>query len=148
MELRKASMSDAKMLFEWRNDYTTRLNSTNTEEVLWDSHLKWLENSLNDMNRKIFIAEVDHVAVGTIRVDYLNDHTELSWTIAPDSRGMGYGSAMLRQLAGSLGNRDLWALIKMDNRPSQRMAEAAGFHFDTMYQGMGVWRRKPRTPLS
>lgn len=137
-------MADVKILFEWRNDYATMINSLHQDEVEWENHIKWLTDSLHNPHRKIYVAELDGLAVGSVRFDYFNDHADLSWMIAPDARGKGYGSAMLRAAVQIEPDKELWAVIKMENRPSQKMAENAGFNFWKMQQNMGVWKRDKR----
>lgn len=140
ISLRRANLTDSQLLFEWRNDFVTRNNFVNTDMVEWPEHIKWLTNALNSPERKIFIAEHNSESVGTIRFDYLNDSADLSWTIAPEHRGKGYGVAMLRAAIAKEPNRTLYAVIKMNNGASIRIAQAAGFYFDKMKNNMGIWK--------
>jgi len=47
VNLRPVTMADAEDLLVWRNDPETRHASHNTDEILLDRHLAWLEASLN-----------------------------------------------------------------------------------------------------
>lgn len=133
-------MNDAQMLFEWRNDSVTRQNFVNTDMVEWPTHVKWLADSIKSPERKLFIAESRNVPVGTIRIDHLNDHAELSWTIAPEHRGKGYGVAMLRAAIVKEPDKDIYAVIKMTNAASLKIAQAVGFYFDKMKDNLGIWK--------
>lgn len=114
--------------------------SVNSEPVPWPEHIMWFGKSLTMPERKIYIAEHRETPVGTVRFDYLNDSAELSWTIAPEHRGKGYGVAMLRAAIAKEPNLDLYAIIKMDNGASLRVAQAVGFYFDKMQNNLGVWK--------
>lgn len=119
MKLRPATIEDAQILFDWRNDPLTRESSISTDPVAWDDHVRWLEASLSNPNRELLVAEIDGVPVGTVRLD---DGVELSWTVAPSQRGKGIGKQMV-----SLVERGSIARIKRSNVASQRIAGAAGF---------------------
>ena len=53
--LRPATLDDAMFLFEVRNDPLTRQNSINEDAVPWDIHIGWLERSLNNKDRLLFV---------------------------------------------------------------------------------------------
>jgi hypothetical protein len=42
--IRKATIDDAPILFNWRNDELTRRLSKNTNVVKWNEHVVWLKN--------------------------------------------------------------------------------------------------------
>src|SRR5437879_8578358 len=96
MILRGANELDAERLFDWRNDPLTRANSLNTDLVTWADHTRWLSASLTRPDRDLLIAERDGQALGTVRIDYLADSRELSWTVAPECRQQGIGKQMVR----------------------------------------------------
>ncbi len=120
-------MGDAKILFDWRNDPLTRENSHNTDEVPWENHVAWLEKSLVSPTRTLYIAEAEGVPVGTVRADLHNGARELSWTVAPEARGKGFGKAMVLQFVREIlpGVR-LIASVKKGNRASESIARALG----------------------
>lgn len=124
MILRAATLEDAKLLFDWRNDPLTRANSINEDEVPWDTHVAWLTGSLKLEDRKLLIAS-NGEPVGTVRLDIRPNETELSWTVSPGHRGKGYGKEMVCLAAA--GNVGLIAHIKRQNIPSQIIAKSAGF---------------------
>ena len=120
LTLRNATMADAQLLFDWRNDPATRAASHNTAPLEFTAHCAWLEKAVH----RIRIAEVDGAAVGTVRIDR-GASTELSWTIAPGKRGLGYGKEMVIA-AIALCEGHVRAEIKSGNIASQRIAESAG----------------------
>jgi len=131
MIFRPATMEDARQLFDWRNDPQTRVNSINIKKVEWESHVTWLESSLVNSSRRIFIAMIEGEAVGTIRLDddSSKGKTELSWTIAPDQRGKGYGQAMVQAAIDLplVKGKKILARIKPENTPSIKIVEKLGF---------------------
>ena len=127
VNLRPADMKDAETLFMWRNDPETRKASHNSDEVIFESHLVWLDASLsNPSKRLLWIAEVDGVAIGTCRADKVEDSWELSWTIAPEARGKGFAHQMLSKLVRYF-DEPLLAEVKADNIASIKVAERSGF---------------------
>jgi RimJ/RimL family protein N-acetyltransferase len=128
MKLRKAIFDDWKILLDWRNDSTTRENSFETGEVSEQTHKSWFTNSLSNLNREIYIFEVNNILAGTIRSDKTDEKTYvLSWNIAPDQRGKGYGTKILELfLQNKTG--DFIAEIKPENIASIKMVQSNGFN--------------------
>jgi len=124
--LRPANLADGELLLAWRNDAETRAASVDSAKVEPAGHRKWLAGSLASGDRCLMIAEVVGKPIGTVRADRCGDGWELSWTVAPDARGLGYGARMICQFAALLAGT-LSARIKPDNRASIRIAEATGF---------------------
>jgi RimJ/RimL family protein N-acetyltransferase len=120
MKLRPASMADARRLFEWRNDPITREMSIAQDEVEWSSHVQWLARRLERDEPELFIAEVEGRPVGTVRFD----NGEVSFTVAPEERGKGVATAMLKLAHAMRG--PCVAKIKATNIASLRAAENAG----------------------
>jgi RimJ/RimL family protein N-acetyltransferase len=122
MHLRLATHSDARLLFEWRNDAWTRAMSINTSPVLWTDHVEWLGRRLERDEPLLYIAEIDGVAVGTVRID----GEAINYTIAPEERGNGYATLMLLEAYRLFGPKR--ADIKPENVASIRAAQRAGHH--------------------
>jgi len=136
LSLRPVEMADADLLLLWRNDPDTRQASHNTDEVTLASHLVWLESSLSDLSkRRLWIAAVDGVAVGTCRADRMAGVWELSWTVAPEARGKGVAHRMLSKMVLYF-EEPLVAQVKIGNMASIKVAERAGFVLDKQEQGV------------
>lgn len=125
--MRLATMEDAAMLHEWRNDDLTCEQSINSEPVPWDDHVAWLKNSLSNVHRVLMVAELDGEPVGTVRIDH-GKESELSWTVAPAHRGKGLGAAMV---AKGGGHYPFIAHIKRGNIASRKIAEKVGFRLES-----------------
>jgi RimJ/RimL family protein N-acetyltransferase len=131
LRLRAATFDDADLLLRWRNDPETRKWSRDNSEVPWIQHVEWVRNSLANSDRRILIAELDGTAIGTVRVDYSDGQPpELSWTVAPEARGRGFGKLMVTMAANGLETAR--AVVKAGNEASKAIAESAGFvlHFE------------------
>ena len=128
MLLRKAINSDWKNLLQWRNDPTTRENSFTQQEIEVEEHKEWLSRSLESSDREIYILEDDNnLAVGTIRSDKTKEGSFiLSWNIASEHRGKGYGNKLL-ELFLQYRSGNFIAEIKPSNTPSIKMVEKNGF---------------------
>lgn len=138
--LRPATYADAEMLLSWRNDSATRAASVHQEEIGLEEHLMWLSKILSGKSRRLMVAELSGVAVGTIRADEKKDGSvELSWTVAPERRGKGLGGEMVR-LAASTIRAPLLARVRKENAASIRIAEAAGLKPCGEEDGLLVFR--------
>jgi RimJ/RimL family protein N-acetyltransferase len=126
ISLRPARLDDARLLFEWRNDAETRRQSRDSAELSWADHLRWLETKLADPRCRLLIAEAGR-QVGTVRIDRVDEGDTsifvLSWTVAPEARGKGYGKLIVRAARPEGRVR---AYVKRDNPASQAIAAAAG----------------------
>jgi len=142
LALRAATIGDAQLLMQWRNDPQTRANSHDRGAVKWDSHMHWLGKVLVDPSCDLLIAELDGVPVGTVRIDRGTDESTLSWTIAPEWRGRGFGRRMVRLASERVSGRPLRADIRQDNVASQAIARAAGFEMTETHGQMTEWHRE------
>jgi RimJ/RimL family protein N-acetyltransferase len=127
VELRRATLEDAEMLWLWRNDADARAQSRTSEPIMWADHVRWLTSLLADPNRQLFMAEQGDTAVGTVRFDPVDGGHELSITVAPDGRGSGTGRAILTAACSSVRTAAVYAVVRNDNEPSRRLFESCGF---------------------
>lgn len=142
MELIKATLADWEFLLFLRNDAETRRNSINTEAILPEQHLTWLQNVLLDEHVHLFIAMHEGSRIGTARANYdpsLGIYY-LSWTISPESRGKGFGKLMVLALASKFEGK-IRAEIKKGNLSSIRIAEYAGMRFEKEENDVLVYSR-------
>lgn len=138
--LRPATADDAARLLAWRNDPVTRKWSHNSEEIDFDDHVRWLANTLQRTDRRIFIAEIDGVAVGTTRADFDGSAWELSWTVAPEARGRGLAGVMVRLLANTM-HEPIRAEVRNGNIASEKIALGAGMQFAREVDGVKHFER-------
>jgi len=140
--LRAATLSDMELLLTWRNDAETRKYSHNTEYIDRESHLAWLDSSLRNPKRHIYIAEVNSVEVATIRVDSIKDKDGclLSWCVAPEFRGKGLAKKLLHQALKTIDTIS-YAEIKNSNLASIKIAISVGFNLIDESDDTGLYSR-------
>jgi RimJ/RimL family protein N-acetyltransferase len=131
LSLRAATLDDAALLRQWRNDPVTRANSRNTGEITNDEHMAYLHAVLPNTDRKLLIAELEGAPIGQVRLDKKGSNAEISLTVAPEARGGGLSSWLLRAaepLARELGVTTLLAEIHPDNQASIKAFKRAGYY--------------------
>ena len=113
------------------NSREVRAVSRTKDPIERSSHSQWLDSVLSDPERCLLIAETAAAPVGAVRFDGLADVAEVSVTVAPDARGRGLGTRVIRestelQLAARPELRAVRAQIRGDNERSVRAFAAAG----------------------
>lgn len=128
INLRPATLEDAKLLFEMKNDIVMRRFSIEThDEIEWNDHIRWLNDNLEYTE----IIELDGVACGDIRIRY----GEVAIKIHKDYRGKGISTEVLMSIVEK--HDSLKARIVDGNIPSMRLFLKCGFkiidHKDRYY---------------
>lgn len=120
--LRNAAITDAEMILRWRNDPVTRTASFTKNEIDLESHKKWYSARLESPDCFLFILMHDSECIGQLRIDRINDVGEISYMIAPEKRGMGYGKKIieLASTAAPAGLRVLTGLVESSNEASRK----------------------------
>lgn len=139
--LRPATMDDADILLEWRNDPETRKASHNTAEVRRDDHVSWLSRTLGNPHCRLYIAEENGQPVGTVRADFADGVWKLSWTVSPSARGRGVAKRMVALVANEI-SEPIRAEVKAGNTASARVAEHAGMVFEREMDGILHYKRE------
>jgi len=132
VQLRRACMQDAALLYRWRNDPSVRAASHSVDEIPWDTHMRWFEASLQSGDRHVLVAERHGLPVGVLRFDVSADCATVSIAVDPRLHGAGLGPAIL-----DAGDRWLRlhdrrvrlcrAEIRSGNQASTRAFTAAGY---------------------
>ncbi|PKM17369.1 MAG: N-acetyltransferase [Gammaproteobacteria bacterium HGW-Gammaproteobacteria-15] len=135
VRLRFATMADAERLLHWRNDPDTRRFSLNPEQVTAQQHIHWLQQSLSNPQRRLYIAEYADQPVGTVRVDSTADSHRISWTVAAECRGKGLAKAMVKLLVSQLTGT-IVAEILPGNTASVKVAQHAGLTYQSTHNGI------------
>lgn len=141
INIRSATIKDIALLLEWRNDPQTRISSHKTNEIKEEEHRAWLIKTLNNPNRKLYIAEENKIPIGTVRADYFEGIYELSWTVAPSFRNQGIGKKMVAFLANQI-KEPIRAEIKKDNIASICIAKHAGMKYYRQDNGILHYKRE------
>ncbi len=125
---RKARLEDSADLLAWRNDEATRANSLNTDLIDETSHSKWFLKAISDEKMDLLIYECNDQKIGTVRLSYSLPNCELSWTINPKFRGMGFSKSMVAKSLKYLNPecQYLTARVRLNNLASVKIAEYLG----------------------
>jgi UDP-2,4-diacetamido-2,4,6-trideoxy-beta-L-altropyranose hydrolase len=130
--LRRASMNDAKLLFDWRNHPAVRAVSRDQKVMNLSDHLSWFEHALSDSSRLMYVAEIGGLVVGSIRFDqHSADTYEVSLYTNPALVGLGLGQRMLdvgtRELTERTQAKHIVAEVLPGNESSGRLFTACGY---------------------
>lgn len=132
IRIRAATLDDAKMLWEWRNEPETRAASFNTQPIGYDEHARWFLKKIADPGTRFLIAaDGEGRDVGYARLDIEGDGAEINLSVDKRHRGRGLGAAMIRAASRfaveELKLRRVVAHIKPDNKASVAAFRRAGF---------------------
>ncbi|MEB3244659.1 MAG: GNAT family N-acetyltransferase [Vampirovibrionales bacterium] len=132
---RTASVADARLLYDWRNDPQTRQNSLETSAVSWEEHLGWLTRKLAEPAYLMHIAQCCQpdgrlVPAVFLRLALMADdqggpYGYLSYTVNPELRGQGLGKAAVLQYAQQF-KLPIQFDVLTENQASHRIAAALG----------------------
>jgi spore coat polysaccharide biosynthesis predicted glycosyltransferase SpsG/RimJ/RimL family protein N-acetyltransferase len=159
---RAATLEDARLLWEWRNDPATRASSRSAEEVPWDDHLAWLGDSLNRTDRLLLVVEDEAGPVGTVRWDLTRDREgerewEVSIAVAPQRRRQSLARPLLRAgevalseatRASATGVTAYLAVVHIDNDASVRLFETSAYVPDAPPDHRGFMRFRKTAPVA
>ncbi len=131
----KVNRQHIDIIYQWANDKTTRANAFHTEEIPYDDHVKWFNKKLRQDNLHFYIAKCKDVYVGQLRLDAENDELIISYSVAPEYRGNGFGAEILKyavcifeeEVCGGSSYNKLVGLVKHQNEASMRCFERLGF---------------------
>jgi UDP-2,4-diacetamido-2,4,6-trideoxy-beta-L-altropyranose hydrolase len=84
IEFRRATLADAGMIYEWRNDASVRAVSGDDTEIDRETHQAWMERTLQSPERLLLIAERAGAPVGVVRFDLIGRDARLSVYRAPE----------------------------------------------------------------
>lgn len=131
--LRLATINDAQLVFEWRNDPWIVNLGLSKKEVLWEEHYEWFKNSLKNQRRKIFIIEYENILIGQVRFEKKSvDQAEISIYLIKKYTGYGLGVVAIKK--GCQEIFSLWEInkivaeIRSNNHSSLSAFKKAGFY--------------------
>ena len=134
--MRNPNSSDARTIFNWRNDCITRKMSLNQHEIKWEQHKNWFSNAIEDKTIQFILVEDTSSGEGLslIRFETHFDTAKVSIMVAPNHRGRGHAAKYLAQaiqkfLAKHIHTRTLIAVIRVENHASIKLFTNLGFVF-------------------
>lgn len=132
IRLRDVSSEDCRLIWEWAVDASVRSFSFNTSAIPWHKHQRWFREKISNGNCMYYLAE-NHKGIPLAQVRYDTDGTnaDISICVAPESRGIGLGSRIIRQSAGRLFNEtavtQIHAFVKPENKASAKAFINGGY---------------------
>ncbi|MGZ9586255.1 GNAT family N-acetyltransferase [Paenibacillus marinisediminis] len=132
MELRPISMKDADWMLRTRNLESIRMQSINTSVISLEDHIKWMESTLQNTSRKVWITEADAFRIGVLRLDGCHPGVEVSIYVHPNHSSNGYGTQMITESIKLAkihfpNAYYLKAIIKSTNAASIKVFQKVGF---------------------
>lgn len=132
ISLRQVTDSDCDLVWQWSNEKETRNASFSEKPISWEEHVHWFKEKLADPNHVFFIVTNGNKnPLGQIRYSVEGKKAVVSFSIAPESRNLGYGSEILKIAAQKLFYEteveEILAFVKAENLVSSKTFQNAGF---------------------
>jgi spore coat polysaccharide biosynthesis predicted glycosyltransferase SpsG/RimJ/RimL family protein N-acetyltransferase len=97
IELRSANEQDLMLHYNWANEPETRNNSFSKEPITLETHIKWYLKKINSLDAALFVLLLDGTPIGSIRFDFNNASSILSFLIEKKYRNKGLGTVILEK---------------------------------------------------
>lgn len=163
MQIRQVEKTseDCSLIYNLSNDPLVRINSFNSEPIIYENHVKWFNKVINDSNILFFLVFEDDDFVGQLRfVRTCEESREcvISLSITPEYRGKHIGRDFMD--LGINEMRKSWkkiemvkAEVKCENEASNKFFTKDGFDLassvDIYYKKVGGYNcRVVFIPLS
>lgn len=132
VKIRRATLLDARMIYEWRTSPEVLGASRNPRSFSFKDHCSWLERILLDTQRLLLIGVCEGRDIGVVRFDICEARAEVSIFLAPGAMGAGLGRAllaagesMLRHEHPNVRQVDAW--VNSDNPRSFQLFQHLGY---------------------
>lgn len=99
IQVRPASIDDAKNLYDWRNHPLIRSVSRNSHPIDFNSHMNWFRDALKSVEKLILVGELFGNPIGVVRFDFneSQNEAEVSIYLNPEKFSNGFGGELLRK---------------------------------------------------
>ena len=142
-----AESCHSEIIWKWRNEFTSRKMSVNSEKISFKEHSSWYKKILLDDFRKLYVGEKDEIPIGIVRFEKSDQEEyvyEVSINISPASRRKGFGKQLLingiKRLLKEVENcKFIRAEVKKENESSNKLFESCGFIFIDDESGMNSY---------
>ncbi len=148
LTLRRATLADARDLFDLANEELVRRNSFEAGPIEWDHHLQWLTGKLGDRKCFLFVVEYQGRFAGQVRFDAIPEREEaqISISLQKHIRGLGVAPFIISRSIEELLRTGsevtvVKAYIKDGNLVSVKAFQGAGFKFSKRMQIRGCESR-------
>jgi UDP-2,4-diacetamido-2,4,6-trideoxy-beta-L-altropyranose hydrolase len=132
VRLRRTSEEDCRMFWEWANDPEVRAMSFSSQPVSWETHVGWFTSKQVDPASVLYVATDENSRpIGQVQYQFERDRAVLSISLSPEFRGKGLGKTVLLAATEELFQTSpanvIDAFVKLENQPSLRLFDGAGF---------------------
>jgi UDP-2,4-diacetamido-2,4,6-trideoxy-beta-L-altropyranose hydrolase len=133
LRFRRARAEDRRLLWEWANDPKVRAASFSSTLIPWETHVDWFAQKLASDKSLLLIAEDEQaVPFGQIRFDFRQrGEADLNISLTAEKQGCGLAvpviQAGIRELFANSNCSRVHAFVKLENVPSSKAFERAGF---------------------
>jgi len=133
LELRAVSLSDAELIYKWRNNPQVRKYSVDSGCISLAEHKKWLVEKIKNKNSILLLGILKQKPCGVIRYELSVNNAEVSIYLDPLQIGKGIGYQLLcsgeKWLMDNQPNIiKITATVLEENLPSASMFNNAGYH--------------------
>lgn len=130
--LRKATIEDRDLLFQWANDPLVRKNSFSTAEIAYEEHVDWYNRVLDREDCIQYIYMDGEYPVGQARITLNGDSAEIGLSICEEMRSRGYGQKLIALISEKVLKEfpdisKIFAEVKPENYASQNALLHAGY---------------------
>lgn len=132
LDIRRASIDDCMVFFNWINDSETRQQSYNPEPIPLDNHITWFKKKIASQECAVYVVLQNNNPVGQIRFDISETEAIISYLTAKKYRGQGLGIGILRRGIAQFrreytDKQVIVGFVKKDNIPSIKAFRSIGF---------------------
>lgn len=129
--LRPVCAEDEALLLTWKNDETARKYALSPKVVSGQEHAAWFYKMLQSDDTKLYILQCGDVPAGQLRLDADGMEAVISYSVAKEQRGYGYGELLL--LLAEEKAKECSDMIRLcgevhkDNLPSIKCFQKLGY---------------------
>ncbi|MDZ4816264.1 MAG: GNAT family N-acetyltransferase [Verrucomicrobiota bacterium] len=138
---RPALASDARKVWQWRNESATREASLSTCEVPWEIHEVWYAKKIQDAET-VFLIIRSEEDCGYVRLDLTGHEGEISVALDPAQRGKGCGTRVIRDVSNLFTRQGMLKMVhahvKPGNLASLKAFQQAGYQDTGIKEVRGV----------
>jgi len=128
VSIRKATLSDIDIVYEWQSSPSTRVYFKNSDVPEYSEHLSWMSDAVQSNSVHFYMIMNNGVSVGLVRLNMLLDLTaEVSILISPKYYGNGFAKSAMHIILERYDNYIIKAFVNEKNIASQKLFESLLF---------------------
>ncbi len=137
-KLRKTTVDDLMIYFNWANEPQTRLQSFSSKPIALSEHQNWFKDKMSSSSCHLYLLEYKGIPAGQIRFD-IRKKAVLSYSIAPEARGKGLSTYLLQKGVEQFKKdrqekMPIVGFVKEQNIPSNRAFTKLGYQRNQAFE--------------